>query len=109
MRYRAGRSLRGASWCRLWVVRAYFRLIALALCFGLLQSALVHLGLFYMFGLFSPTLKSEFSLTQRTLDQIATAANAGGNIGVHAGMFFDSMGPKPTILIGAVMGTLACA
>lgn len=59
-------------------------------------------GLQYMFGLLSPTLKDTFTLSQEQLDSIASAANFGGNFGIHLGYLNDVYGPR-------LVGGLACA
>ena len=35
---------------------------------------------------------------------ISQAANLGGNLGVHVGLLYDAVGPRPVIAIGGAMG-----
>jgi hypothetical protein len=63
-------------------------------------------GTQYAFGIFSNLLKTHFSLSQTKLDNIGLMANIGGNFAVHAGVFFDLYGPKPTCLIAGIQGTI---
>jgi len=70
-------------------------------------------GLFYMFGVFSQTLKvhhwsggagANSTLTQGQLDMIATVANLGGNIGIHVGFVYDAFGVAPVIVFATLCG-----
>lgn len=61
-------------------------------------------GLMYAFSLYSETLKRTYGLSQGAVQTIGTAANIGGNVGVHAGIFYDAFGPRATVLVALVLG-----
>eukprot|EP01045_Picozoa_sp_COSAG04_P016058 COSAG04_NODE_1312_length_7264_cov_6.349058_7_plen_320_part_01 len=73
-------------------------------------------GLFYMFGVYSQTLKERSwpggdgdggTLTQTQVALIGSASNIGANVGVLPwGCFFDAFGPRPTVIAGGALGVL---
>ncbi|KAJ1623482.1 hypothetical protein T492DRAFT_883499 [Pavlovales sp. CCMP2436] len=63
-------------------------------------------GLFYAFSLYSETLKVTYGLTQGAVQLIGTAANIGGTVGVHVGIFYDRFGPRATVLTALALGSV---
>eukprot|EP00050_Salpingoeca_kvevrii_P009535 m.3472 g.3472 ORF g.3472 m.3472 type:complete len:520 (-) comp2313_c0_seq1:191-1750(-) len=63
-------------------------------------------GLFYIFSVYSDRIKTQFDLSQDSVDLIGTASNVGGNIGIVVGMLADRFGPRPTMLLGMLLALL---
>ena len=74
-------------------------------------------GLFYMFGVFSGTLKNESwvggegangTLTQGQLSLVSTAANIGGNLGLPVGLFVDRFGASASFWLCVCLFVCLC-
>lgn len=61
-------------------------------------------GLQYAFSLYSETLKRTYGLSQGAVQAIGTAANVGGNVGVHVGLFYDALGARATASLALLLG-----
>ncbi|KAL9232008.1 hypothetical protein vseg_007158 [Gypsophila vaccaria] len=60
-------------------------------------------GATYMFGLYSPDIKSSLGYDQTTLDLLSSFKDLGGNVGVHAGLLMEIAPPWAVLLVGAVL------
>ena len=61
-------------------------------------------GIMYMFGVYSPLLKTTYALSQAELDGLATATNIANNVGIWLGSAIDRWGPRPVMATGGVLG-----
>jgi MFS family permease len=64
-------------------------------------------GIMYMFGVYSPILKSTYTLSQTELDGLATATNIANNVGLWLGSGIDRLGPRTMMVAGGVIGALS--
>ena len=64
-------------------------------------------GIMYMFGVYSPLLKSSFALTQTELDGLASATNIANNVGIWLGSGIDRFGPRAMMVFGGIVGGLS--
>ena len=77
----------------------------LAAC-GLLDSMA---GITYAFSLYAPAIQERFSLSQRSIDLIATAADSAGFVGVLLGMIYYYCGTRNTLLLATFITVPAWA
>ena len=78
--------------------------VAAAACIAVESLA----GIMYMFGLYSPILKSEYALSQTELDGLATATNVANNVGLWLGSGIDRLGPRTMLVAGGGCGKCKC-
>jgi MFS family permease len=64
-------------------------------------------GIMYMFGVYSPILKSRYALSQTELDGLATATNIANNVGLWLGSGIDRLGPRTMMVAGGIVGGLS--
>ncbi|KAH9615463.1 hypothetical protein KSS87_021378 [Heliosperma pusillum] len=60
-------------------------------------------GATYMFGLYSPDIKSALGYDQTTLNLLGFFKDLGGNVGVHAGLLMEIAPPWVVLSLGAVL------
>eukprot|EP00899_Mesostigma_viride_P000628 jgi/Mesvir1/10566/Mv21786-RA.2 len=60
-------------------------------------------GTVYLFSLYSEALKKELGYSQKMIQGLASAKDAGCYIGIVAGLFYDRFTPRKTLAIGLTM------
>lgn len=63
-------------------------------------------GTSYLQGVYASDVKEALGLSQGAMNTLATVGNLGGYFCLHAGVFYDMVGPRGTMLVGAALSGL---
>lgn len=69
-------------------------------------------GLGYLFGIWSPSLKQAFDLSEKEISVIGASCNVGGYLSIFSGLIYDALehrhhvGPRLTLILGSIVNII---